>query len=635
VREKDDPEARRPIVSDNPPYVDLLRREGVVMKYHLLFSLLFFVTPVAAQVMSDQIVVTASALPENVESTPAATTIVTRREMDDRAARDIADVLREVPGLTISRSGTPGRATSLFTRGSGSKHTLVLWNGVEITNPYFSGYDWGRFSTAGVERVEVVRGPYSALYGSDAVAGVVNVLTTPRRNELRADLEAGGDGLRNGSVAAAYAGTSTTLSASLESRSDDGFAPNDDFTQGSAHVLFRYKPSDTFSAGVAARHTTFDLGIATNLNALGTALVPSLSRRQDGSETQIAIPIEQTLGAFAYELTLAESRRAEDFEDPDDPFGLVLQTTESTTRRARLLTRTSTPIGTLVAGGEYERAEVDDVTNFGPNFTGRERSETSFFLEDRLTRALGDSRLEVSAGLRYDHYETFGSELSPRVAVAWIAGANKLRAGFGEAFRAPSIGELYTPFFGNAALEAEKSRSWELGYDRTLAGGSFAVTLFRGSYDDLIVYDFTTQTFGNVGHAQSDGLELAFDRAFGARWRGGATYTLLETEDADTGRELARRPRHSGSLSGGWRGDALSVFGVVTYVGEREDVLPVAPFSSVRNEAFTTLDANVQYHLGRFTPYVKIENLTGEEYEEVLGYPSPRRRAVVGVRFTL
>ncbi|HYU26684.1 MAG TPA: TonB-dependent receptor plug domain-containing protein, partial [Thermoanaerobaculia bacterium] len=139
--------------------------------------LLFLFLALPPQKISDRIVVTASDVPETIESTPAAVTVVTRKDIDERAARDVADVLREVPGLTISRTGSPGKATSLFTRGANSTHTLVLWNGIEINNPYFSGYDWGRFSTAGVEQVEVVRGPFSALYGSDAVAGVVNVLT--------------------------------------------------------------------------------------------------------------------------------------------------------------------------------------------------------------------------------------------------------------------------------------------------------------------------------------------------------------------------------------------------------------------------------------------------------------------------
>lgn len=602
------------------------------MKHLILFSLLL-ATPVFAQVQ-DEIVVTASALPEKVDSTPAAATVVTREEIEERAARDVAEVLREVPGLIVSRTGSAGRATSLFTRGSSSTHTLVLWNGIEITNPYFAGYDWGRFSTASVEQVEVVRGPYSALYGSDAVAGVVNVLTAPKKSGFRGAVEAGGHGLRNANVAAALVGDRTSLSVSYESREDDGFAANDDFGQDSLDALVRWKPIDSLSIGLAARHTSYDLGIPTNLNAAGNALVPSLHRRQDGTETQIAIPFEQTLGNFSYELTLAESRRDDNFEDPDDPYGLVAISTDSRTRRARLTTRTQTGLfGTIVAGGEWERAEVDDITNFGANLEGNERSETSVFVEDRYTRELGGSRIELSAGARWDDYDTFGSELSPRIAAAFITGANKFRAGYGEAFRAPSIGELYFPFSGNRNLEAEHSRSIEVGYDRELPKGRFSATLFRGDYDDLIVFDNATFVFENIGRASARGLELALEHDITPSLYGSMSYTYTDTEEEGRDRPLLRRPEHAGSLFVGWHSGPVDVNVVLLHTGARADFMAVAPFSRVSADAYTTIDANVQYRWGRLIPFVKIENLTDETYEEVTGYPSPSRRAVVGVRF--
>jgi len=602
------------------------------MQFRPLFFVLFIVAtfPLFAQVR-EEIVVTASALPEKVDDTPAAVTVITREEIDSRAARDVAEVLREVPGIHMSRTGSPGRATSLFTRGSNSNHTLVLWNGIEITNPYFSGYDWGRFSTVGVEQVEVVRGPYSALYGSDAVAGVVNVLTTSKRNGFRALAEGGDHGLRNGSVSGTYAGTTANVSASFESREDDGFAFNDDFSQNSAGAAVHWNATPTFFAGLSARHTTYDLGIPMNLNAIGDAIVPSPNRRQDGSERQLALPFGQTLGSFSYDVTLAESRRDDTFADPDDGFGLVRTSTESTTRRARLTTRTNTSFGTIVAGGEYEHAEVDDVTNFGPNFTGGERTERSLFVEDRLTRQLGTaSRLELSAGLRWDDYETFGSELSPRVALAWIAGSNKVRAAFGEAFRAPAVGELYFPFAGNPELEAERSRSFEVGYDH---GSGLSATLFHSDYDDLIVFDSATFIFQNVGAATARGLELALQRDVTRDVRAALSYTYTDTEEEGADRPLLRRPQHSGSLFVGYRTGIVDTNLVVLYTGERADVLPVAPFSRANNESYTTFDANVQLDLGRFTPYLRVENITDVEYEEVLGYPSAARRVAVGVRF--
>lgn len=585
-----------------------------------------------AQTAHDEIIVTASALSETVESTPAAVTVITKEEIDARAARDVADVLREVPGIVMSRTGSPGRATSLFTRGANSQHTLVLWNGIEINNPYFSGYDWGRFSTAGVEQVEVVRGPYSALYGSEAVSGVVNVLTIPQKSGVRGAVELGGHGLRNGNIDAAWVGAATTLQFAYENRADDGFAPNDDFAQENASLFLRYKPTTTFSIGAAARRTSYDLGIPINLNGLGNALVPSPNRRQNGDERQLSIPIEQTLGRFSYEITLAESKRNDDFNDPDDESGLTSTSTDSTTRRARLTTRTKTFIGTIVAGGEWERAEVDDASNFGPSLIGNQRTEKSFFIEDRLSREMSSgSRLEVSAGARYDHYDTFGSEISPRIAAAWIAGGNKFRVAYGEAFRAPSVGELYFPFFGNAALQAERSQSWEAGFDR----GPFSATLFHSDFKDLIVFDLTTSVFGNIGRASARGIEIGYHREIAKNLYSTFSYTYTDTDEKGRHRDLVRRPRHSGSLSVGHRRGNIDSNITLIYAGSRQDILPVAPFSHVTNQAYTTVDANVQYHMGRFTPYVKLENATNEKYEEVLGFPSPNRRAVAGVRFSM
>ncbi|HXH41141.1 MAG TPA: TonB-dependent receptor plug domain-containing protein, partial [Thermoanaerobaculia bacterium] len=279
------------------------------MKRVLALSLFFFVpafthalaqssSQQSPQTINDRIIVTASLIPETVQDTPAAATVITRNDIDERAALDVADVLREVPGLVLARSGSPGKATSLFTRGSASTQTLVLWNGIVLNNPYFSGYDWGRFSTAGVEQIEVVRGPFSALYGSEAMAGVINVTTTPRTSAVHGDFEGGSHGLRNAMLDGAYAGDTFVAAGSYEHRSDDGFNPNDDFHQNSASANARWTPFDALSIGAAARHTSYNLGIPFNTNAAGTALVPSLDRRQNGTETLVAIPVTLTLGRF-------------------------------------------------------------------------------------------------------------------------------------------------------------------------------------------------------------------------------------------------------------------------------------------------------------------------------------------------
>jgi vitamin B12 transporter len=611
------------------------------MKRVLAASLLFVVpalaqsTPQQPSTINDTVVVTASSLPETLQATPAAVTVITRKDIDERAALNVADVLREVPGLVLARSGSPGKATSLFTRGAASTETLVMWNGIVLNNPYFSGYDWGRFSTSGVEQIEVVRGPFSALYGSEAMAGVVNVLTTPKSSGIHGDFESGSHGLRNAMLNGAFASESFTAAGNYEHRTDDGFNPNDDFRQNSASANLKWSPSDSFSLGAAARHTSYNLGIPFNTNAAGTVLVPSLDRRQNGTETQIAIPATLTLGRFITDLTLSENHRKDDFHDPADPF-TTSTSTDAKTRRARLTTRVATSVGTIVAGGEYDHDVVNDITNFGPNFLDKRRTDRSYFVEDRYSHEIAHgSRFELSAGIRNDHFDIFGGQTSPRIAAAIVTGTTKWRAAFGRGFRAPSLGELYFPFFGNPNLSAESNSSYELGYDAALGrDGLFSLTYFNTRYRNLITFDPSTFISQNIGRVRSDGIELGATQHVSANVYTAFSYTYLHrNEDESTGLRLARRPKHSGSLATGYRSGAMDTNIVLLHTGEREDSLAVVPFTRTTNKAYTTIDVNVQYRLSRLIPFVKIENLANAKYEEVVGFASPQRRVILGVKF--
>lgn len=643
-----------------------LRREARSVTVKRLFSFLvpiFFSSLLAAQTssgdqlttdprnltVSGNIVITAAALPEKTENTTAAVTVISRDELEKRKVRDVATLLREVPGLVVSRSGSEGKATSLFTRGSGSKQTLVLWNGLQLNSPYFSGYDWGRFSTAGVQQVEVVRGPYSALYGSDAMAGVVNVLTSPRGNDLDVDLEAGERGLRNAAIDGSLTFGSLAGQASFERRDDDGFHLNDDFSQNAATGGITWTAPRGLSVGLEARHTDYDLGIPFNTNAAGDALVPSLHRRQNGTEQQIAIPLRQSIGAFAWELTASDVRQHDEFADPEDPFFFTESTTDARTRRLQGTVRLNTFAGTLIAGGDIERARVDDASSYGVNLSDHRRNGTALFLEDRFSRQLSSTtRLDLNLGVRRDSFKgcepsenlhtcgehDLGSETSPRVGAALTVGVQKFRASYGEGFRAPSVGELYFPFFGNRDLEAEHSRNWEIGYDRALwANSAMTFTLFESRYRNLITFDNALSTFGNVSRARSRGAELGIRASLGAL-SANASYTWLQTRQNDD-ETLLRVPKHSGSLALNYDWQRTTTTLVVVHSGSRDDLQPIFPYGRVTNDAYTTVDAMFQLRVATFTPYVRIENLTGEKYDEVLGFASPGRRALIGLRYSV
>ncbi|HET7704511.1 MAG TPA: TonB-dependent receptor [Thermoanaerobaculia bacterium] len=582
--------------------------------------------PLSAQnAVSAEIVVTASSVPETIEETPASVSVITKDDMDRRAARDVVDVLREVPGLAVARTGTAGKATSIFLRGGSSKQALVLWNGVEMNNPYFSGYDFGQMSSAGVERVEVVRGPFSALYGSEAVSGVVNVLTTPRASGARVEVEGGERGLLNVSASGALTSDRWNAHAAVERRADDGFAPNDDFDADSILGGLFGRPTENFSIGLLARYTSYDLGIPLTPSADSTRFVPSPERRQDGSESQIVAPIRFETPSNAFELRLGESRRVEHFADTAGPFGPERSDTTSRTRSARGTAR----FGTLTVGGEYEESVVDHTSNFS-TLDERSRTNRSAFIEDRFSFSNG---VEVTAGARYDDFEAFGSEVSPRLAVSWLRNGSKLRAAYGEGFRAPAIGELFSPFFGNDSLAAERSTTFEVGYDRFATHGSASVTLFRSDYDELIVFgdDFR---FQNIAAADATGIEVNASRRF-TNWNGSVSYTWVDSEDAATGETLIRRPEHSGSVAIGYELSRLSTHLVVIHAGARADVTDLIPFGRVLNDAYTTADLVLAWRLGAYQPFVKVENLTNERYQEVFGYESAARRVRVGVRYVL
>ncbi|PYQ30690.1 MAG: hypothetical protein DMF56_07745 [Acidobacteria bacterium] len=605
----------------------------------MLFVLSFILAatiPVTPPQLKTEIIVTASATPETVEDTPASASVITKEEIEKREARDVADVLREVPGVTISRTGSPGKTTSIFLRGGSSKQALVLWNGVEMNNAYHSAYNFGQLSTAGVERVEVVRGPFSALYGSDAVSGVVNVLTTPSHDETGVDIEAGERRLLNAAAHGAYTFDRWNVNAAVEHRTDDGFSPNDDYKSTSILGGATFAPHDHATIGVLARYSSYDLGIPRNVNAAGTAFVPTPNRREEGWESQIAIPIHFDAGRIAYSIRVNENHRKDNYADPDGAFGPEFAHTDAVTRVANASIRTKSAIGTITLGGEYETSNVDHTDNFGLDVDSRDRDSNALFIEDRVSIAAPNGgSFEIAAGVRRDDYDTFGSEVSPRVAAAWVRNGHKIRVAYGEGFRAPAIGELYSPFFGFPDLHAEKSHSMEIGYDRYFQNGSFiTASLFDSDYDDLIFYDVIANHYANINSASSRGLELGASRTFGAL-TASLSYTYLDTEDDSSGGDLLRRPRHSGSLALGYDFDPFNAQLVVSHTGARLDITDLFPYGNVTNEAHTIADLTLRYATGALTPYVRVENLTDEHYDEVFGYPSAPRRFSAGVRYTV
>lgn len=562
-----------------------------------------------------EITVTATAESESVAEVPVSVTVVPHSELEDRQAVEALTALETVPGLATTRSGSPGKVASLFTRGTNSNHTLVLWNGVELNDPYLGGFDLSTLSLDGAERLEIARGPFSALYGSSAVGGVVQVVTRRSGRTLSARLEAGSrDLLRVGaSAGGALGGARVEVAGHV--RRGDGEVDND-FWDGDELVASLDAGGDRgWRGGLLARAIRSEIGIPFDYAGVATP-----ERRQHADALSLALPFGWGSERVEVETQVAGTRTDLEVADPGDPFAASRAEAERGQARASVRWQAG-PGWHWTVGGEWERASVDSSSAFGPALRGESERVWAAFAQ----ASYAGGPLRVDAGVRRDEQDAFGGETSFRAAAALAIGASsRLRAAYGESFRAPSLADLYYPGFSNPELRPELGTSYELAFETGGGPWRATVALFRNDLDGLIEFDFSTSRPQNLGRARAQGIEaeLAYrnDR-FEARWSG----TWLDAEDRATGDRLLRRPDESTSLLLYVRPGEWTLGAIGRYVGDRID------FGDVPLSSYATLDLTAARRLGeRFEPFARVENVTDERYEEAAGFPAPRRGFVAG-----
>lgn len=603
-----------------------------MQKLLVLIGILGGVVPLVAQTPQSQptlfeeaIVVTASLDEEQDGDIPAAVSVIEAVEIEARQTTEVAALLASLPAMTVVQSGSPGQVTSLFTRGTNSDQTLVLWNGVELNDPYFGGFNWAFMPTEGVGRVEAVRGPFSSLYGGDALGGVVQILSAPREG-ADLQLEGGENSYWRGQVSASTNFGSTRVEVAGHLRRGDGQVDNDFFDGESLMARAEWEMQPGMSLGVLVRAADADTGIPFSGGA------PSPERRISWQERLVAVPFRVDLGDWQVQAQVSGLTYDNQFRDPEDLYGFTASDTESESMRARAVASYSLGEGSwLAVGSEWDRAQVSDTSTFGTNLDGANQGTVALFGEAfyRIGRVILD------AGVRQDDNDVYGSETSPRLGIQLAATeSTRLRASWGQAFSPPSIGELYFPLTGNPELEPETSDSLELGVEQRFGGWVLAVTGFQNDLSNLIEFDFASYQNVNIGSARTQGVELEAGFLKG-RWRLRWNGTLLETEDLETGQVLLRRPRESSNLVVSYAPDGWSTNLTGLYVGDREDVDPIT-FDRTVNEAYFRLDVAARWRPGtRLAPYARIENLLGEEYQPALGFPAPGRTLVVGVATSL
>jgi outer membrane receptor protein involved in Fe transport len=298
----------------------------------------------AVPAFQDTLVVSASLEPETRQETPASVTVISGQEIEDRQVTTLADAVSLAPGVTVAQSGSPGQQTSLFLRGAESDQTLLLWNGIPLNDPYFGGANWQFVPTDGVERVEVVRGPFSALYGSNAVGGVVQVLTGTRQGgTLR--LEGGENDYRRAALTAGADMGSLRLDAIGHVRRGNGVLDNDFFDSEELVTRGLWTLQPGISLGLLARANDSDTGIPFS----GATATPH--RTISWQEREVAVPFSASRGSWEVAAQVSRTTFNSAYRDPDDPFGFTASDTKSEGLHGRTVVTWHAQEGFWISGG--------------------------------------------------------------------------------------------------------------------------------------------------------------------------------------------------------------------------------------------------------------------------------------------
>jgi len=644
-------------------------------------AIALFAAPASPQAAPDtfrlgQITVTATKLPAPLAAVPAHVTVITGEALRASGVRRVVDALRDQAGVAVAQLGSPGAVASVFMRGGESDYVQVLVDGVQINDPG-GAFDWAHLTTADVERIEIVRGPASVLYGSDAVSGVVQIFTSRGRGRPRVQAElSGGQGER---VGAGASGTYDTWDGSASVTGGTRVAPSLDASysfsaarqQSAGAYAFNNDYDNTTVAGrvgltarggTAAAFTTRYTEQLFHYPTDGAGNVLDHNRYTFGDALAAGINVTRPFGPrLNAQLSLGAYRNDTGGEDPEDEAGVGFSRSSAAVERDNLELRVDARAArqlTISVGGELERQQgvstFESDGPFGPfsSRTADERSNRAAFAQ--LVHA--GERLGVTAGARVDRSDQFGTFTTARAGLTYqLAQSLRAHAALGTGFKEPTFLETYATGFarGNPALEPEQSRSGELGVRAAVGGAHIAVTGFYQQFRNLIQYTFAPPTedspnYFNIGRATAGGVEFEVGAALLPTLTASAAYTGLRTKVTDAGfgqdmqfvegESLLRRPAHhlTGGLS--WQPGRVQVLLQGDYTGERADLDFTDPAvwqgKRVDLDAHATVSTSLRYRpalsWGDAELTVRVRNLLGADYEEVFNFPAPGRVITIG-----
>ncbi len=582
---------------------------------------------------SSPIVVTATRTAQTADETLASVTVITRQVIERSQAQSVQDLLRGEPGISIANNGGPGKATSVFLRGTESDHVLVLIDGVKTGSATLGTTAFQDIPIDQIERIEIVRGPRSSLYGSEAIGGVIQIFTRKGGGPLKPYLSLGGGSYQtyNASAGVSGGGERGWFNVNASGITTEGFnACNGKPSPGGAGC-FTYEPDkDGYrnTSGSVRAGYRFDNGASVDVNALRA----EGENQFDGNFVNESKSVQQVVGSrlrfspsAAWHMTLAAGQGRDDSDNfKDGVFKSRFNTTRDTASLQNDVTLGQAHLVTV--GLDYQNDKVDSTTAYAVT----SRDNKGLFAQ--YQGAFGPQNVQLA--VRGDDNEQFGERTTGGLAWGYdLSGDLRLTASYGTAFKAPTFNELYFPGFGNPGLRPEESRSYEVGLRGKGAWGGWSLNAFQTDVNDLIAYDASVGAPANIDEARIRGIEAVLSARL-SDWRLRSALTLLDPENrasgANYGKLLARRAEQALRLDLDRAIGRFRVGGTLFAEGRRYDDLA----NTREMGGYAVAGLRGEYLFAKaWRAQARIENLFDKQYETASFYNQPGRSIFVTLRY--
>ncbi len=627
----------------------------LLLSFLILSQIYTFLTPVNSFSFEADITttVTPSRLSLRKNKTSATISVIGEKELKRQEAFSVEEALRNLPGVYVQTSGTPGEQTRVRIRGADGDQVLVLMDGVQVNSPWDGNFDFADLTTDNVERIEVLKGNQSALYGSDALGGVINIITRKGKGGLKSSVKAGAgnqatfrEEFRNERGREKF-----NYSFSASRTDSSGQYARDTYKKTSLAGQAEFKLANGMSLNYKGLFNEASKEIGISFFAVSSSLLQTFFDENWINKKRLLInsltlkhhPIEwwdySLQGSYVKDRLI---RNDEASPEQNFDFFYTMKTNRMSVGTQHNFYPYKSDVISL--GLEYKEDEVDRVRESPSNqIIKRSKKDWGFYIQNIFSH---EDTFSVTTGFRADIYDSFGNTYNPKISAHYrfLSTRTKLKGSWGTGFKAPSVQELYTPVLGNPDLEPEKTQSYEIGIEQQLFNFPARVELvfFHIDFKDLIERSVTG--VDNVGRAKTEGIEFSLQYSPLPNLNISGNYTYQEAENKDTGTPL-RRPENIWNFNAFYQyQEKLDINLDINIVGEKfhdfDFILTDGTELEGPLEGYQKIDLALSYLTRRWSYtnelkfFAKINNLLDQEYFEAKGFRAPGTTFFTGMKLS-